>query len=186
MEYWKLVWVFVVAFLFGGYQSEGCWENEKAALFQIKPFFAYIEDVDTPWCWRLALTIESESESSSTKYEFYRSVDKGFGETVYRWTKEEEEANIWRKNTEGNRLGKLIWGRRAYTRPNNWQPKSFNPKAQKAQSLILQLGVETLALFACAAAPTQAIGCALISADRISLHRRNQRALDHRPPAKGK
>ncbi|TYH36266.1 hypothetical protein ES332_D13G253000v1 [Gossypium tomentosum] len=40
MEYWKLVWVFVLAFLFGGYQSEGCWEIEKAALFQLKPFFS--------------------------------------------------------------------------------------------------------------------------------------------------
>nr|KJB83239.1 hypothetical protein B456_013G237000 [Gossypium raimondii] len=49
MEYWKLVWVFVLASLFGGYQSEGCWENEKAALFQLKPFFAHINDVDTSW-----------------------------------------------------------------------------------------------------------------------------------------
>ncbi|XP_040964600.1 receptor-like protein 45 [Gossypium hirsutum] len=36
MEYWKLVWLFAVAFLFGGYQSEGLWEIEKAAL---KPFY---------------------------------------------------------------------------------------------------------------------------------------------------
>ncbi|MBA0785278.1 hypothetical protein Gotri_027263, partial [Gossypium trilobum] len=49
MEYWKLVWVFVLASIFGGYQSEGCWENEKAALFQLKPFFAHINDVDTSW-----------------------------------------------------------------------------------------------------------------------------------------
>ncbi|KAA3486044.1 LRR receptor-like serine/threonine-protein kinase GSO1 isoform X6 [Gossypium australe] len=49
MEYWKLVWAFVLACLFGGYQSEGCWENEKAALFQLKPFFAHIYDVDTSW-----------------------------------------------------------------------------------------------------------------------------------------
>ncbi|MBA0784119.1 hypothetical protein Gotri_001736 [Gossypium trilobum] len=39
MEYWKLVWVFAVAFIFGGYQSEGLWEIEKAALFQLKSFY---------------------------------------------------------------------------------------------------------------------------------------------------
>ncbi|KAG8471738.1 hypothetical protein CXB51_036300 [Gossypium anomalum] len=49
MEYWKLVWMFVVAFLFGGYQSEACWENEKAALFRLKPFFAHIDEVDISW-----------------------------------------------------------------------------------------------------------------------------------------
>ncbi|TYJ02515.1 hypothetical protein E1A91_A13G234900v1 [Gossypium mustelinum] len=49
MEYWKLVWVFVLAFLFGGYQSEGCWEIEKAALLQLKPFFPLINDEGISW-----------------------------------------------------------------------------------------------------------------------------------------
>ncbi|KAK8262260.1 hypothetical protein V6Z12_D13G245100 [Gossypium hirsutum] len=49
MEYWKLVWVFVLAFLFGGYQSEGCWEIEKAALLQLKPFFPHINDEGISW-----------------------------------------------------------------------------------------------------------------------------------------
>ncbi|PPR96252.1 hypothetical protein GOBAR_AA24436 [Gossypium barbadense] len=49
MEYRKLVWVFVVAFLFGGYQSEGCWEIEKAALFQLKPFFPLVNGEGISW-----------------------------------------------------------------------------------------------------------------------------------------
>ncbi|KAA3486043.1 LRR receptor-like serine/threonine-protein kinase GSO2 isoform X1 [Gossypium australe] len=49
MEYWKLVWVFVVAFLLGGYQSEGCWEIEKAALFQLKPFFPRVNGEGISW-----------------------------------------------------------------------------------------------------------------------------------------
>ncbi|KAK8520458.1 hypothetical protein V6N12_004396 [Hibiscus sabdariffa] len=47
MEYWKLVWVFLVAFLL--YESEGCWEHEKAALLQLKPLFAHILDVRLDW-----------------------------------------------------------------------------------------------------------------------------------------
>ncbi|MBA0752603.1 hypothetical protein Gogos_001424 [Gossypium gossypioides] len=49
MEYWKLVWVLLLAFLFGGYQSEGCWEIEKAALLQLKPFFPHINDEGISW-----------------------------------------------------------------------------------------------------------------------------------------
>ncbi|XP_040941637.1 receptor-like protein 13 isoform X2 [Gossypium hirsutum] len=49
MEYWKLVWLFVLAFLFGGYQTEACWEIEKAALFQLKPFFPHFDDVGNSW-----------------------------------------------------------------------------------------------------------------------------------------
>ncbi|MBA0633148.1 hypothetical protein Godav_001791 [Gossypium davidsonii] len=49
MEYWKLVWAFVLAFLFGGYQTEACWEIEKAALFQLKPFFPHFDDVGNSW-----------------------------------------------------------------------------------------------------------------------------------------
>ncbi|MBA0784116.1 hypothetical protein Gotri_001734, partial [Gossypium trilobum] len=48
-EYWKLVWAFVLAFLFGGYQTEACWEIEKAALFQLKPFFPHFDDVGNSW-----------------------------------------------------------------------------------------------------------------------------------------
>ncbi|KAB2050085.1 hypothetical protein ES319_A13G221800v1, partial [Gossypium barbadense] len=40
---------FVVAFLFGGYQSEGCWEIEKAALFQLKPFFPRVNGEEISW-----------------------------------------------------------------------------------------------------------------------------------------
>ncbi|KAK8319353.1 hypothetical protein V6Z11_A13G235700 [Gossypium hirsutum] len=32
-----------------GYQSEACWENEKAALFRLKPFFAHIDEVSISW-----------------------------------------------------------------------------------------------------------------------------------------
>ncbi|KAG8471741.1 hypothetical protein CXB51_036217 [Gossypium anomalum] len=49
MDYWKLVWVFVVAFLYRGYQSEGCWEIEKAALLQLKPFFPGVNGEGISW-----------------------------------------------------------------------------------------------------------------------------------------
>ncbi|XVF71075.1 hypothetical protein PTKIN_Ptkin12aG0005700 [Pterospermum kingtungense] len=43
-------WVALVAFLLGGWcVCEGCWEHEKSALLQLKPFFNHIEDVDYYW-----------------------------------------------------------------------------------------------------------------------------------------
>ncbi|XVF71081.1 hypothetical protein PTKIN_Ptkin12aG0006200 [Pterospermum kingtungense] len=43
-------WVALVAFLLGGWcVCEGCWEHEKTALLQLKPFFNHIEDVENYW-----------------------------------------------------------------------------------------------------------------------------------------
>ncbi|MBA0784121.1 hypothetical protein Gotri_001737 [Gossypium trilobum] len=80
MEYWKLVWVFVLAFLFGGYQSEGCWEIEKAALLQLKPFFPHINDEGISWgkgnCCRWNGVEGSTSTGRVTRlFLEYRSVE---------------------------------------------------------------------------------------------------------------
>ncbi|XVF47989.1 hypothetical protein PTKIN_Ptkin03bG0154500 [Pterospermum kingtungense] len=43
-------WVVLLAFLLGGWcVCEGCWEHEKTALLQLKPFFNHIQDVDNYW-----------------------------------------------------------------------------------------------------------------------------------------
>ncbi|XVE71581.1 hypothetical protein DITRI_Ditri10aG0162900 [Diplodiscus trichospermus] len=47
---WKWFWVLFLAFLLRGWRDcEGCWEQEKTALFQLKPFFSHIDDVKNYW-----------------------------------------------------------------------------------------------------------------------------------------
>ncbi|XP_022754177.1 LRR receptor-like serine/threonine-protein kinase GSO2 [Durio zibethinus] len=47
---WKWLWVVLVAFLLGRCcECERCWEQEKIALLQLKPFFTHIKDVKNYW-----------------------------------------------------------------------------------------------------------------------------------------
>ncbi|XP_022755219.1 receptor-like protein 12 isoform X2 [Durio zibethinus] len=47
---WKWLSVVLVAFLLGRCcECEGCWEQEKIALLQLKPFFTHITDVKNYW-----------------------------------------------------------------------------------------------------------------------------------------
>ncbi|KAK8319356.1 hypothetical protein V6Z11_A13G235900 [Gossypium hirsutum] len=89
MEYRKLVWVFVVAFLFGGYQSEGCWEIEKAALFQLKPFFPLVNGEGISWgkgnCCRWNRVECSTSTGRATQLFLEDSYDKDNKDIYQGW-----------------------------------------------------------------------------------------------------
>ncbi|MBA0864485.1 hypothetical protein Goshw_003425, partial [Gossypium schwendimanii] len=52
MEYWKWLKMVVVALIMlgEGWRNEGCLEEEKLALFQLKPFFPFIDSrIDGSW-----------------------------------------------------------------------------------------------------------------------------------------